>query len=621
MLCVPEVPLVGLATRGQHKEQRPYGGFGEPAAVNIRFEPCQLLRQILAMLGRLAGTGSRRCIVVQALSSHGLHQRQAVQRVKRLCVDLVAAITELIQHLFDGGGKLRLQLQERVGLGDGLTMVAHVLRSLMYCGGERMPVRPQFIAHAQRMQLLQPLRTLVRDQGTHPWLHEAAVASQVDLGDPRNGGEPAIVLRVGTDDLTDFIDAAAANPRQEDVTGWVSFLHWVGMLIDLHVVNACRQHVDDVDVLSELLVLFTPDAAGDEDSQMSDAVMGSVDDGLVMSQHVQVVAVQVGDPAQGLGRWRDVVPIGAEHQDRRANIAQVDAHAIGCHQLGGAQLVADEQVIDDVLYFHIVQEDVAAPVLFELQVARAFRVDIGVQVVLFAPKRIGRVQVFKVLYQPGTVEPAGAQIAGQCRQPTTAGQAACIAHRHVARPVRQRRAGDDDRSEQFGPDGSCHQDLPARLAIADDSGLAAAAGVQLADLAHEGRFGAHDVLDGLAGNGIGQKANEVAGMTSLEGRADLTIGFEAANAWAVARAGIDHHERPLLGIGRRVGWRQDAYEAIVDRLRKVQPGHDDLGGEVEYVRRLLLQMLLVLVAALAANVGIQNGPLPGIHCILGCHRR
>jgi len=528
------------------------------------------------MLGRLAGTGSRRCIVVQALSSHGLHQRQAVQRVKRLCVDLVAAITELIQHLFDGGGKLRLQLQERVGLGDGLTMVAHVLRSLMYCGGERMPVRPQFIAHAQRMQLLQPLRTLVRDQGTHPWLHEAAVASQVDLGDPRNGGEPAIVLRVGTDDLTDFIDAAAANPRQEDVTGWVSFLHWVGMLIDLHVVNACRQHVDDVDVLSELLVLFTPDAAGDEDSQMSDAVMGSVDDGLVMSQHVQVVAVQVGDPAQGLGRWRDVVPIGAEHQDRRANIAQVDAHAIRRHQLRRTQFVADEQVIDDVLYFHIVQEHVAAPVLLELQVARAFRVDLGVQVVLFAPQRIGRVQVLEVLYQPGAVEPTGAQIAGQCRQPTTAGQAACIAHRHVARPVRQRRAGDDDRSEQFGPDGSCHQDLPARLAIADDRGLAAAVGVQLADLAHEGRFGTHDILDGLAGNGIGQKANEVAGMACLQSSTDLAVGFETADARAMARAGIDHHERPLLGIGRRVGWRQDAHEAIVDWPRKLQPGHDDL---------------------------------------------
>ena len=73
--------------------------------------------------------------------------------------------------------------------------------------------------------------------------------------------------------------------------------------------------------------------------------------------------------------------------------------------MGGAQLVADEQVVDDVLHLHVVQEDVAAPVLLELQVARAFRVDLGVQVVLFGPKRIGRVQVFEVLNQPGTIEP------------------------------------------------------------------------------------------------------------------------------------------------------------------------------------------------------------------------
>jgi hypothetical protein len=45
---------------------------------------------------------------------------------------------------------------------------------------------------------------------------------------------------------------------------------------------------------------FRPDAAGDEDAQVSDAVVGGVDDGLVVSDHVQVVAVQVGDPAQGL---------------------------------------------------------------------------------------------------------------------------------------------------------------------------------------------------------------------------------------------------------------------------------------------------------------------------------
>jgi hypothetical protein len=95
-------------------------------------------------------------------------------------------------------------------------------------------------------------------------------------------------------------------------------------------------------------------------------------------------------------------------------------------------------------------------------------------------------------------------------------------------------------------------------------------------------------------------------MTRLEGRADLAVRFEAADAWAVARAWIDHHERSLAGIARRVGWRLDAYEAIVDWPRKIQPGHDDLASEVQYVRRTLLQMRLVLVAALAANVGIQN---------------
>ena len=51
----------------------------------------------------------------------------------------------------------------------------------------------------------------------------------------------------------------------------------------------CRTHVDDVDVLNELLVLLHT-TLPETNSQMSDAVMGSVNDGLVMSQHVQVVA-------------------------------------------------------------------------------------------------------------------------------------------------------------------------------------------------------------------------------------------------------------------------------------------------------------------------------------------
>ena len=53
--------------------------------------------------------------------------------------------------------------------------------------------------------------------------------------------------------------------------------------------------------------------------------------------------VQVDDPVQRLLRRGDVVAPGAEHDDRRADVAQVDAHAVGGADLAGGQLVADEQ--------------------------------------------------------------------------------------------------------------------------------------------------------------------------------------------------------------------------------------------------------------------------------------
>ena len=58
------------------------------------------------------------------------------------------------------------------------------------------------------------------------------------------------------------------------------------------------------------------------------------------------------------------------------------------------------------------------------------------------------------------VRAARAQVAGQRRQPAAAQQAAAIAHGCVARPVRQRRAGQDDRAEEFGPHRGGHHHLP-----------------------------------------------------------------------------------------------------------------------------------------------------------------
>src|SRR5690606_16796673 len=119
---------------------------------------------------------------------------------------------------------------------------------------------------------------------------------------------------------------------------------------------------------------------------------------------------------------------------------------VGSDQPGGGQAVADEQVVDDVLDLRAVQVDVSAPPFFEAQVAGGFGVDFGVQVVLLAPERVGRIQVFEVLHQPGAVEFAVAEVAGQGGEPAAAGQAAAVAHRVLAAPagpVGQGRAGDD----------------------------------------------------------------------------------------------------------------------------------------------------------------------------------
>ena len=57
-----------------------------------------------------------------------------------------------------------------------------------------------------------------------------------------------------------------------------------------------------------------------------------------------------------------------------------------------------------------------------------------------------------------------------------------------------------------------------------------------------------DVLNGLTRDGLGQEADEVAGMAGLKGHADLALRLEAADAGAVAGAWIDDDERPLLVI-------------------------------------------------------------------------
>ena len=69
-------------------------------------------------------------------------------------------------------------------------------------------------------------------------------------------------------------------------------------------------------------------------------------------------------------------------------LRKIEAAAVAGHDLGRGELVADEQVVDDPLHLLGIEEDVAAPPFLEAQIARAFGVDLGVEIVLLGPERV-----------------------------------------------------------------------------------------------------------------------------------------------------------------------------------------------------------------------------------------
>ena len=95
--------------------------------------------------------------------------------------------------------------------------------------------------------------------------------------------------------------------------------------------------------------------AGDEDAEMSDALVQAIDDGLSGRDDLVLVIIEIKDPVKRLLRRRDVVAPGAEHDDRRLDIAQVDTQDVGAAQLARGELVADEELVGDRLHLLGVQ--------------------------------------------------------------------------------------------------------------------------------------------------------------------------------------------------------------------------------------------------------------------------
>src|SRR5262249_62055907 len=110
-----------------------------------------------------------------------------------------------------------------------------------------------------------------------------------------------------------------------------------------------------------------------------------------------------------------------------------------------------------------------------------------------------------------------------------------------------------------------HPARPTRLAIADYAGFASRLRMQRGGLFEKDRLGARDVLDCLPGNGIGQEADEIAGMAGLEGHADFAVRFESADSRPMSGARVDDDERPARRIEFDTRRRDDPPQAPVDR--------------------------------------------------------
>ena len=306
------------------------------------------------------------------------------------------------------------------------------------------------------MQLPHQVGALAVGQGLHGRLGERAIEPVIDLGDAGRGGEALVVFLAVAAERADVVERARLQTEQILAVDQVGMGGIVVDLGDHGLVQAGRQEIDHLHARGELGMLLGRHLARDEDAEMADRLVQRVDDGLAVGDDLVVVLVEIGDPAQRLLRRRDVVAPRAQHDDRRADVAQVDAHAAGRVDLARGELVADEEVVGDPLHLAGVEQDRAAPPGLEVEEARRFGVDLGIEAVGLLPVGVGRIERFEIGHQVGAVEDAVAEVAGQRRQPGAAQHAAEIAHRIAcrARPPSRRAANRRARSGRTAPAGS-----------------------------------------------------------------------------------------------------------------------------------------------------------------------
>jgi len=164
---------------------------------------------------------------------------------------------------------------------------------------------------------------------------------------------------------------------------------------------------------------------------------------------------------------------------------------------------------------------------------------------VFRPKRVCRIKTLEIRDEPRAVELAVPRIAEQSGHPSATEQASGVSHRILLRrprPIGQGRSSDNDRTKELRPHGGKHHDCPASLAISNHGWLAISIRMQTNYVFEEFGFRFGDIRDGLTGNRIGKKSDEVTGMARLHRNADFALRLEAADTRPMSGPRIDDHK-------------------------------------------------------------------------------